>query len=109
MASAWIVAVLMRNINAIAVAACALAVPCSQGCRTDESVPCNFDVGPWGPASLGDPCNAPPEIVVNALDSMCKSYRCFDNFWNDPDGSSCSGYILGQAAGDATYCLPMCL
>ena len=47
------------------------------GCR-DE---CEFGSGPWLPAKLGDPCDGPPDVWVNASDFACPIYQCVDGHW----------------------------
>jgi hypothetical protein len=70
---------------------------------------CEYGSGPWGPARVGEPCDAPPEIAVNAVNDACEIYRCYDGEWRVPHPSSCPLIGTGEAADGAMLCPPRCL
>jgi hypothetical protein len=77
--------------------ACAMLIACE-----DE---CEFDSGPWRPAREFEPCNAPPDVLVNASDNPAALYRCVDHHWRS-DEKAYSTTLAGDPA--MPICAPSC-
>jgi hypothetical protein len=82
-----------------------MAVALLHGCGDDDH--CEFGAGPWGPANLAGPCDAPPEVRVNALDDGCLVYQCIDEKWSPGVDDRCDYRELLR--GDMMeYCPSQC-
>ncbi len=79
-------------------------------CAQNEDA-CRYGQGPWGPSRYGEVCDAPPEVIVNALDRVCNPYRCYDGRWEKPtpgETDECTGYLLEQTS-ETTLCPLFCV
>jgi hypothetical protein len=88
------------------------SLACASACATRTAdgmdsggAPCT-DLGPWPPANLGDPCDAPAGYFTTAKD-RCGFYECRDGRWA-PLPSDCRSLSL-PADSLPDFCPGMCV
>jgi len=87
-----------------------VALSCSSIFCQSRGLPeeCHYGNGPWQPAAEQEPCDAPPDVVVNATDSSCEVYWCRNGSWVPSDAPHfCQTFV--SLPTSEVQCSPRCL